>query len=536
MSSYEEFRERENGILHEPESPAGIRPTTIDTDGSTLYEKQFFPLRTAIIERNDTAALKKYLENAPWAIKRGHALGMYYDPFIVAARHESIDALKMLLDHYSNFMKPSGRTDLDGRCCRVLNTAAQCGRLEAVKLLLDHPLLDADIHYKYNGFTPIMAATNTFDWKDNIEGKKAVIDWLLDRGARASDVEYSWDSFLDPITGKYIAKQVPFFTVLNLAAGWAGADLTQRLIKSGADPDIKLREYTEVTSRVDITIISTASRYANVDALTILLDCANRAGHVADTVSYRDSWGNMALHWACRVSIEEDPREVAEKIMAEKVQRIITILGLLLDCNPETINSQDIYGNTPLHYAAMNYSNYGHEYTAIFQYICDRGADASIRNKKSETALHSLCSYDGGLPIDTAAIEILFGHGAKVTDTDDNGNTPLHSAVKNLENLDAIEFLLDHGADIGAKNLKGNTPLHEAANGMFWPGVMKEKYKSMGDILRKLQGDEGCLVDKLNVEGKSARQILNEVRKDFQQKMDDIENERKVWESEIWKK
>jgi hypothetical protein len=43
-------------------------------------------------------------------------------------------------------------------------------------------------------------------------------------------------------------------------------------------------------------------------------------------------------------------------------------------------------------------------------------------------------------------------------------------------------------------------------------------------------------MDKLNAEGKSARQILNEVRKDFQEKMDDIENERKLWESKIWKK
>lgn len=86
------------------------------------------------------------------------------------------------------------------------------------------------------------------------------------------------------------------------------------------------------------------------------------------------------------------------------------------------------------------------------------------------------------------------------------------------------------------RNLKGNTPLHEAANGIFWPGVMKEKCKSMGDILRRLQGDEGCLMDKLNAEGKSAQQILNEVRKDFQEKMDDIENKRKLWESEIWKK
>lgn len=144
--------------------------------------------------------------------------------------------------------------------------------------------------------------------------------------------------------------------------------------------------------------------------------------------------------------------------------------------------------------------------------------------------MHSLCSYDGGLPIDIAALEVLLGHGARVIDSDDNGNTPLHLAVKNLENLDAIGFLLDHGADIGAMNLKGNTPPHEAAKGMFWPGVIKEKYKGMGDILRRLQGNGGCLMDELNVEGRSPRQIQDEIRKDFRDKMDDIENERRRWE------
>ncbi|CZR48927.1 uncharacterized protein FPRO_12368 [Fusarium proliferatum ET1] len=237
----------------------------------------------------------------------------------------------------------------------------------------------------------------------------------------------------------------------------------------------------------------------------------------------------MPLHWACQVSKVEDPREVTAEFMEEKVQRVVTVLGLLLECSPETINTQDQYGNTPLRYAAKNYSNYGQEHTAVFQYLCDRGADSCMLNKNGETALHSSCSCDGGLPVDTAAIETLLDHGAKFTDTDNDGDTPLHLAVKNLENIEVITSLLDHGADIRVKNLKGNTPLHEAASGMFWPGVVEEKYKSMGDILRRLQGDGGYLMDELNEEGQSPRQIQNGRRKDFREKVDDVENERKRW-------
>ncbi|KAI1039635.1 hypothetical protein LB505_008361 [Fusarium chuoi] len=287
-----------------------------------------------------------------------------------------------------------------------------------------------------------------------------------------------------------------------------------------------MMEDKEFTVRTDVTIISTISRCADVDALKVLLECASKVSDVGAAVSYRDSWGSMPLHWACQVSMDEDPREVSEMVMEEKVQRIITTLSLFLDCSPETINEKDKYGNTPLHYAVKTYSNYGQEHTAIVQYLCGRGADSSILNEDGETALHNLYSHDGGLPIDTAAIQISLDHGAKVTDTDNDGNTPLHLTGKNLENLEAIAFLLDHGADIRAKNLKGNTPLHEAANGMFWPGVVEEKHKSMGDILRRLQGDGGYLMDEPNAEGKS-RQIQDEVRKDLKEKMDDIEIERK---------
>ncbi|KAF5973506.1 ankyrin protein [Fusarium bulbicola] len=465
----------------------------------------------------------------PWTVKRGYALGMYYDPFIVAARHGSLDSLGMLLDHYCTVVGPVGRTDLDGRCCRVLNEAARCGHLEVVKLLLDHPLLQADIHHNNNGYSPIMIAAEASYCKNNIEKKDAVINFLLDRGARASDAEYTWCYYLDPITGVSTQKQMPIFMTLNFAAEWAGAALIRRLIENGADPHVKMMEDKEFTVRTDVTIISTASRCANVDALKVLLECASKVGDVAGEVAYRDSWGSMPLHWACQVSMEEDPREVTAGVMEEKVQRIITVLSLLLDCSPETINTQDMYGNTPLHYAAKTYSNCGRKYTAIYQLLCDRGADASILNKKSETALHWLCHDNGGWPIDTAAIDVLLGHGAMVMGTEDNSNTPLHLVVNNLENLDAIVFLLDHGADISAKNLKGNTPLHEAASGMFWPGVIEEKYKSMGEILRRLQGNEGSLMDELNAEEKSPRQIQNERRNDFREKIDDIENEWRRW-------
>ncbi|PNP85406.1 hypothetical protein FNYG_01235 [Fusarium nygamai] len=528
-SPYEAFRHSHRSVEPELPNPTTKYPTLLDIDGSTLCEQQFYRLRTTIIERNDTITLEKYLQSAPWAVKRGHALGMYYDPFIVAARHGSLDALRMLLDHYSKFIKPAGRTNLDDRCCRVLNEAAHCGHLEVVKLLLDHPLLQADIHYNNNGFTPIMVAAEASYCKDNLKKKEAVINLLLDRGARASDAEYMWGYYLDPVTGESTQKQMPISMTLNFAAEWAGADLIRRLIENGADPHVKLMEDKEFTVRTSVTIISTASRCANVEALKVLLDCARKVGDVTDAVSYRDSWGSMPLHWACQVTMDEDPREVTAEVMEERVKRIVTVLGLLLDCSPKTINTQDQYGNTPLHYAAKHYSNRGQDHTAVFQYLCEKGADSSILNKNGETALHSLCSCNGGLPIDTATIETLLDHGAKVTDTDHDGNTPLHLAVKNLENLDAIAFLLDHGADILAKNSKGNTPLHEAAKGTFWPGVVERKYKGMGDILRRLQGDGGCLMDELNAEGKSPRQIQDERRKEFTDRIGDIENGRRRW-------
>jgi hypothetical protein len=95
--------------------------------------------------------------------------------------------------------------------------------------------------------------------------------------------------------------------------------------------------------------------------------------------------------------------------------------------------------------------------------------------------------------------------------------------------LEVVKLLPDHGADISVKHLEGNTPLHEAADGMFWPEVVEGKYKPMGEILRRLQGDEGSLMDELDTERKSPRHIQSERRNKFMEQIDGIENEWRCW-------
>ncbi len=77
----------------------------------------------------------------------------------------------------------------------------------------------------------------------------------------------------------------------------------------------------------------------------------------------------------------------------------------------------DVYGRTPLHYAAMD------------------GNVASV--------LHLLTD------------------GADPNGADDNGWTPLHFAAQEWQ-LDVARLLLEHGAEVDVIDAHGNTPLFEA--------------------------------------------------------------------------
>jgi ankyrin repeat protein len=105
-----------------------------------------------------------------------------------------------------------------------------------------------------------------------------------------------------------------------------------------------------------------------------------------------------------------------------------------------------------LHYATRHFGKNGKIYTPVFELLCSRGADPSLRNYKDETPLHTLFqSHGDDASIDPVAVSLILAYGAKVTDVDDAGNTPLHIATRNSHFIDAILLLLEHNAEPAQK-------------------------------------------------------------------------------------
>lgn len=77
-----------------------------------------------------------------------------------------------------------------------------------------------------------------------------------------------------------------------------------------------------------------------------------------------------------------------------------------------------------------------------------------------KTALHAASSskVKGKTAPDRELAEYFMEKGCKVTDKDDGGNTPLHSAVRGGK-LELVKFLIEKGAEVNAKNDFDDTPL-----------------------------------------------------------------------------
>ena len=52
---------------------------------------------------------------------------------------------------------------------------------------------------------------------------------------------------------------------------------------------------------------------------------------------------------------------------------------------PDTINSKDIRGRTPLHLAVDTYSRYESKRLDMVKALCENGEDASLRDKNGQT-------------------------------------------------------------------------------------------------------------------------------------------------------
>ena len=117
---------------------------------------------------------------------------------------------------------------------------------------------------------------------------------------------------------------------------------------------------------------------------------------------------------------------------------------------------------TPLHEAAMDNN------VVEAKRLIDNGAKI---NAKTKWESRGIISQGGDTPLHWAALnnavtvaKLLIDNGADVNAKNEDGDTPLHSALQDAPEV--AELLIDNGADVNVKNEDGETPLDQVASNM----------------------------------------------------------------------
>ena len=106
------------------------------------------------------------------------------------------------------------------------------------------------------------------------------------------------------------------------------------------------------------------------------------------------------------------------------------------------------YRMTPLQYAASK------GWLDAVKYLLKQGADVKDKNSRGASAIH--------FAKDPQTVQFFLDKGVKINCKDNEGDTPLHYAIKRSNELNMKKFLLDHGANVNSKNSAGRTPFHHA--------------------------------------------------------------------------
>lgn len=172
----------------------------------------------------------------------------------------------------------------------------------------------------------------------------------------------------------------------------------------------------------------------------------------------KDSCGSTLLHTAAHSSIteivlgERYSKSTEGNIVEEK--KTIDLVKYLIKkgLNVNDVNNK---GNTPLHFAAKQYSNN----LKLYEELINNGALLNIQNLEGLTPLHYTC-FIKNLPV-----QDLLSDTNNINIYNSDGLTPLHTAVQN-DQSEAVELLIKKGADVNIKTRDGNevTPLHFAVN------------------------------------------------------------------------
>ena len=265
----------------------------------------------------------------------------------------------------------------------ALALAAEEGQLEIVRLLLD---AGADV----NGTMSELGATGAINASALLKAAGnnhiEVVKLLIDRGADVNQAEEQYNR-----------------TPLHGAAWGNHAEIVTTLLENGADADAH-STWPNGESPGE-TPLHFAARNGSFEAVQALLDGG------AD-VDSQTSKGITAL-------------------LSHDVVGNSEMVTLLLEggANPDV---RDIYGNTALHVAAMEFLR-----NESIPILIAHGASIDLQNNAGDTALHNAAQWNNA-----AAVTILLKHGAAVNLTNEDGQTALDLAT----NEGIIEMLSEAGA------------------------------------------------------------------------------------------
>ncbi|EAY22377.1 hypothetical protein TVAG_378560 [Trichomonas vaginalis G3] len=119
--------------------------------------------------------------------------------------------------------------------------------------------------------------------------------------------------------------------------------------------------------------------------------------------------------------------------------------------NGANINEKYEYGETALHFAAINNSK------ETAELLISHGININEKDKNGKAALHFAAINNNK---ETA--ELLISHGININEKDKNGKAALHFAAIN-NNKETAELLISHGININEKDKNGKAALHKAA-------------------------------------------------------------------------
>ena len=262
------------------------------------------------------------------------------------------------------------------------------------------------------------------------------------------------------------------------ALGAMGRDDFFALVESGdiAEIEAVIRNGQDLEQENESgwTPLFMAIRRGDPDVVRLLLRASAKPGHRAN--------GDMTtLHYAMIAPVKGRPLE-----------KTLEVVNLLLLEDMSLANARNCDGTTPLHIAALLYSDREilrqirqgdlKDIPRLLEVLLSAGADPNIKDKEGKTALH-----EATLGEDEEVALLLIQSGADVNASNNEGVTPLCFA-SGMGLPRVVSALLERGANPNVR-MEGVTPLHMSTGITLTDQRPSGEWESFSEMLTRTGRD-----------------------------------------------